>query len=105
MKKLLQVMFIIASCFALTALGGAASLGGVAQNVMGPVNGLSKVVSAICYVAGTGFLLSGILQYRYHRENPQQVRISTPILLVTLGLIIMGIPFIAMWSESARYLH
>lgn len=105
MKKLLQVLIVIASCFALTALGGAASLGGVAQNVMGPVSGLSKIVNAICYVAGTGFLLGGVLQYRYHRENPQQVRISTPIVLVILGLIIIGIPFISMWSESARALH
>lgn len=104
MKKVLQVALIIASCYLMPCFAGS-SLGDVADNLMYPVTGLGRVINAICYVAGVGFLLGGILQYKYHRENPQQVKISTPIFLAAIGISLIALPFIAMWSESGRFLR
>ena len=66
------------------------SLGQVANNLMGPIQGLGRIVNAICFIAGVGFLLGGIVQYRYHRENPQQVRLSTPLVLLFLGICLVA---------------
>lgn len=90
--------------FTVTAYGYGSGLGAVMGNLVGPTRGLGYMMNAICYVTGLGFLLVGLLQYKYHRENPQQVKISTPIMLVTIGVIMIAVPFIAMMSESAQFL-
>lgn len=81
------------------------SIGDWASALMGPMSGLGHIVNAICFVAGIGFMLGGLLQYKYHRENPQQVRISTPLMLLGLGITIIAIPIIAMLSDSGQFLR
>jgi hypothetical protein len=103
-KKLLQVMPIIASCYLNSCLASS-SLGDVADNLVYSVAGLGRIIHAISYVAGVGFFLGGILQYKFHWENPQQVKISTPIFLVVIGLSLIGLPFLTMWSDSSSFLR
>ena len=91
-------------CFFMATSLYAASLGTLADNLMGPMSGLGHIMNGIFYVAGVGFLLGGLLQYKYHRENPQQVRISTPLILIFLGLVILAVPIVAMLSESGSFL-
>lgn len=97
-------VIIILFCLSVST-GYADSIGDLADNLMGPVAGLGKILNAICFIAGTGFILGALLQYKYHRENPQQVRISTPIVLLCLGLIIIAIPMVAYFSESGNFLR
>jgi hypothetical protein len=102
MKKSVILLFL--SMFTITAYGYGNGLGAVMGNLIEPAQGLGRMMNAVCYVIGLGFLLVGLLQYKYHRENPQQVKISTPIVLVLLGVIMIALPFIAMMSESAQFL-
>lgn len=102
MKK--KVILIFLTLFTVNAYGYGASLGGITGNLIGPATGLGHMMNAVCYVIGLGFLLVGLLQYKYHRENPQQVKISTPIVLVLIGVIMIAVPFIAMMSESGQFL-
>lgn len=83
----------------------AASLGTVADNMLAGVRGLNSVLIAICFVAGVGFCIGGLIQYKYHRDNPQQVRLSTPIVLLVLGVCFISIPLISMLSESSRFVR
>lgn len=82
----------------------ATSLGEISGNLIGPASGIGHVMNAICYLVGLGFLLCGLLQYKYHRENPQQVKISTPITLLLVGLAMLALPFLAMMSNSGAFL-
>ncbi|MFN7096208.1 MAG: DUF6750 family protein [Gammaproteobacteria bacterium] len=102
MKKILKMLFL--SFLSVNTTGYAAGLGDVMGNIVGPVTGLGHMMNGVCYVIGLGFLLVGLLQYKYHRENPQQIKISTPIILVLLGVIMIALPFIAMMSESGQIL-
>ena len=83
----------------------AATLGDISNNLMGPVTGLARVMHAVCYVAGVGFFIGGLLQYKYHRENPQQVRLSTPIVLVLLGVVFLMIPLVSYLSDASDFIR
>lgn len=98
-------LFILIVAFFGFSTSGFASIGDWADAMMGPVSGLGHIMNAICFVSGVGFLLGGLLQFKYHRENPQQVRISTPIILFALGLVVIAFPIFAMLSESGRFLQ
>jgi hypothetical protein len=91
-------------CFYQFAMA-AASIGEMAQHLMGPAIGLAKVIYAICFVCGVGFVLGACIQYKYHRENPQQIRISTPIMLLAIGAALIALPFIAQFSASAQLIN
>lgn len=82
-------------------------IGEVADAAMVPMMALSKTMVAMAFVSGVGFLLAALIQYKYHRENPQQVRFSTPVLLFLLGLALVALPIIAKFSPSdpAQYHH
>lgn len=105
LKNYLPAVLLSAALCLISTQAGADSLGQVADNLMGPLAGLGRIVNAICFIAGVGFLLGGIVQYRYHRENPQQVRLGTPLVLLFLGICLIAIPAIAMYSEAGKFLR
>lgn len=83
------------------AYGG---FGAVSDNLLGPISGFSQLLNGVSYTIGVGFLLGGLVQYRQHRENPQQIKISTPIVLALIGLIFVALPFITRLSPAAHAL-
>lgn len=56
---------------------------------------LTKFFWAACIFAGVYLLTAGIVNYKEHRNNPKMVPLSTVIVYVILGLIIIGIPFLS----------
>jgi len=91
MKKLVFIIciFLITSTYA-----DSLSLGDMADWVMGPVNGLGKVLGYICLIGGIGMILGAFLQYKAHRDNPSQVRLTTPVFLLVVGVILIILPFV-----------
>lgn len=81
------------------------NLGDLSRGLMEPMAGLADLLHAIALVIGIGFLLSGLLQYHAYRQNAQQVRLSTPLLLFALGAVLVTIPMVQLWSESGKLLH
>jgi len=73
----------------------------VINDVLDPAAGLTKLIYILCYIAGAGFLAGAVLQYKYHRDNPQQVRLSTPILLLILGLVLVCLPLLTKLSSAS----
>lgn len=104
MKKKLTMFYLFLSTFFLIMQAQADNIGQVSVNILGPAKGVAHAINAACYIMGVGFLLAALLQYKYHRENPQQVRISTPIFLVLMGLFILAVPFVAMHSSGGAFL-
>jgi intracellular multiplication protein IcmD len=68
--------------------------GQFADNALGPVQGMGRILSDICLVGGIGMLLGAVLQYKAHRDNPSQVRLTTPIFLLVIGIAMVLLPFI-----------
>lgn len=68
-------------------------IGGVADQLMGPVGLFSDFIYTACFVLGGSFLLASIIKYIDHRRSPLFVPISTVIFLIVAGLILIALPF------------
>ena len=75
------------------------------QMLKGPATGLAYVMNAISFLAGVGFILGSYIQYQAHRENPQQVRISTPIFLICAGIVLIILPLLSWIAEGGAFLR
>lgn len=95
MIRLILMVFLV--IFSVSyAYSDALSLGDMANWMMGPVNGLGKVFGYICLIGGIGMILGALLQYKAHRENPSQVRLTTPVFLLVVGVILIILPLIGL---------
>jgi hypothetical protein len=74
--------------------------GQVANNILEPVTIASSFISGISIIIGMTSLLSAFLRYMQHRVNPLAQPISTVILLVVLGVILIALPLIYKLTES-----
>ena len=81
------LMMIADSVFA-----GAISAGTVADNITASFTGLTKLVTAGCYVAGLAFAVTAILQFKQHKDNPTQITIGKPISLVFIAAALLFMP-------------
>ncbi len=83
-------------------IGQRISLGGVADNILGPVKGFAHVINVACYILGAAILAGAFARYIEHRRNPIQIRLTQPILLLFLGLFIIALPIISSYSASVK---
>jgi hypothetical protein len=70
-------------------------IGGVAENILDPVNILSDFVHSACILVGGAFLFASLIKYVEHRRSPLMVPISTVIFLLIAGLILVLLPLIS----------
>lgn len=49
-------------------------------------------LSIVSYVAGVGFCLAGIIQFKAHKDNPAQVPLSKPIVYLAVGAALLFLP-------------
>jgi len=77
----------------------------VIDNVSGPITLFTQAIYSACYVIGIGFLFGSIVQYRQHRQNPTQVRISTPIFLLIAGIVLLFLPWLLGLSTATEFMR
>ena len=93
MRKLALIVFL-SVLWVTNTYADSLSVGDMADWVMGPINGLGKVFGYICLIGGIGMILGSFLQYKAHRENPSQVRLTTPVFLFIMGVLLILLPFV-----------
>ena len=71
----------------------------------GPIAGLGYTMNALSFIVGVGFILGSYIQYQAHRDNPQQVRVSTPIFLLCAGLFLIILPMLSWVAEGGSFLR
>lgn len=74
------------------ALG--ADVTSVANTITTQATSVAKLLSITAYVAGVGFALAGILQFKTHKENPQQTPLSKPIVMIVVAACLLFLPTI-----------
>ena len=94
MKKILSQSTLIATIL-YSIPSAALTIGDAAENLMGPTEVITKFVLFACYVVGIALCLAAIAQYKIHRQSPKLVPLTTPILLVLIGIILIFIPIIS----------
>ena len=72
--------------------GGGQNLGSIAQSVTGTMTYMAKLITAGSYVAGVAFFLMGLLKFKAHKDNPQQVQLSQPIVLLAIAAGLVFLP-------------
>lgn len=87
----------IAIVILLTAIANTAfaipNLGSLASGLTDVFGSLARLVQAVAFVIGCGFLMGALIKYKAHRDNPEHVTLSIPVTLFILGVlfIILGI--------------
>lgn len=89
-KVLVLVLFsLVCLCLGADALAAESGIGAVAAHVKTNLSDIAKLITAGAYVAGMAFAVGAIVKFKAHKEQPQQVPIGTPIVLlfVAAGLL------------------
>jgi len=98
MKSVMKPFVVILGFLSLTLAHAQISLGDMAENVLGPAGMLSGFIYKGCYIFGGGLIVASFIQYRRHRQNPSQVRLSQPVALFLFGIVFILLPLVAQLS-------
>ena len=96
LKKYLLPLSIFAMllCFYCpTALAGdAQSLATISGRVQSNVLSIVKLLIVLSYCAGVGFAMAGVLQFKAHKDNPQQTPLSKPMVYLAVAAFLLFLP-------------
>lgn len=116
-KNLKSLIILCAYFSALIALffmsniaiaGGDGSLGDVAGTITDSMTNVAKLITAASYVAGIGFAMMGMLKLKAHKDNPTQVPLSQPIVLLCIAAGLVFLPNIistggsTIWGDAEQ---
>jgi len=106
-SKKYKLLFAIVAGLAITGVAfaegtaGGDGIGGIATKVTDTLASVGKMMVAISYLAGFGFLTFGVLKFKQHKDNPTQVTLGTPIVMTLIGAVLVFIGgFIAPLGET-----
>jgi hypothetical protein len=69
------------------------SFGDLANDLLGPVTVLSDFVGTASWIVGFSCLFASLFRYLQYRVNPLAAPISTVIVLLVLGILLLCLPF------------
>lgn len=75
-------------------LAAGADITSIATTVTTQATAIAKLLSVTAYVAGVGFALAGVLQFKTHKENPQQTPLSKPVVMIVVAACLLFLPTI-----------
>lgn len=75
-------------------------IGRIAANMLEPVNIVSDFVCTASIIIGISCLFGALLKYMQHRVNPLVSPISTIIVLLAVGIMLVSIPFAYLLTEN-----
>lgn len=94
-KKSLLMIFFATILFMMSVEAWAVSgIGQVAANVTSNLKDVAKLITAASYVAGMAFAVGAIAKFKQHKEAPTQIPLSTPIVLLFVGIALIFAPAI-----------
>ena len=66
----------------------------LASSVTTQAKSVATLLNVASYVAGVGFALAGILQFKAHKENPQGTPLSKPVVMIVVAACLLFLPTI-----------
>ncbi len=73
------------------AVGGE-TLGSMASTMTSSFSSVGKLITGASYVGGLASIITSILQFKQHKDNPSQTPIGKPIGLVFIGAALLFLP-------------
>jgi heme/copper-type cytochrome/quinol oxidase subunit 2 len=96
MRALITLTLLILS-FSGFADGNA---GDVASNTNTILDNVIGIITVILYIAALGVFVSATMKYRIHRQNPQQIPLSTPLTELVLAIVLAALPTVSKMSNQ-----
>ena len=94
-KKVVNTLGVLAlAAMATDVFAAGNSLASMAQNITQQVNAIVSLLSVTAYVSGVGFAMTGVLQFKVHKENPQQTPLSKPVVMMLVATCLLFLPTI-----------
>src|SRR3990167_8368629 len=81
-------MLVVSSC---PVFAASETLGSMAALITDSFTNITKLITAVSYLAGLAFFISAILKFKEHKEMPAQMPIGKPIshMLIAAALVFM----------------
>jgi len=67
-------------------------VGDMSKEISTQLTSVASLIIIVAYVAGICFALAGIIQFKAHKDNPQQVPLSKPIVYLIVGACLLYLP-------------
>lgn len=104
MKRFFPLLVLaLATVVSTCVLAAGGDLATIAKTVTTQANAVAKLLSVLAYVAGVGFAMAGILQLKAHKENPQQVPLSKPVVMIVVAACLLFLPTILQTAGSSIF--
>lgn len=88
-------LFLIFLCFGVDpAIAQTGDLTTMANTIKTQAVAVATLLNVAAYVAGVGFAFGGILQFKAHKENPQQTPMSKPVVMIVVAACLLFLPSI-----------
>lgn len=84
------LFFCADHCFA----NSVTNIDGLATNLANAFSGISKIVMGIAYVGGIGLVMAAIFKFKAHKDNPAQIPLGTPMVMLIVGAALIYMPTI-----------
>ena len=98
-----KLMSLALIAYAGNAVADGLTIGGMADSITGSFASLTKLITAGSYLAGLGFSVGAIIQFKSHKDNPQQTPIGKPIALVFIAAALLFLPTILSVTGSTMF--
>ncbi|MCH9637091.1 hypothetical protein A1D18_06185 [Candidatus Rickettsiella isopodorum] len=99
MKKIILAILLLSSINAFALIPG--SLGDLSDKLLLPMSLLTSALYNMSLAIGIALLFGSLIQYKNYRNNPSQVPLSRPITLLVFGVLLIVLPLLTKFSESA----
>lgn len=67
-------------------------VGDMSKDISTQLTSVASLLIVVAYVAGICFALAGVVQFKAHKDNPQQVPLSKPIVYLIVGACLLYLP-------------
>lgn len=85
--------------------GGASSIGQLADNIVEPISVLTNFIYSACVILGTCALFGAFLRYMQYRVNPLASPISSVLILLIIGVVLICLPLVSHLTDNAIPYH
>ncbi len=74
------------------AFAQAATIGEMADTIVGNFESVGKLMIACAYIGGFAMTIAAVFKFKQHKDNPQQVPMGAPIALLVVGVLLVFLP-------------
>ena len=104
-QRILFICVILIPGLVLAAQTPPPGIGGVATNMLEPVYVVSGFISTASIIIGGTCLFGAFLKYMQYRVNPLAAPMSTVLVLLIIGIILVCLPLVYKLTESGVPFH